>query len=58
MRIALRTTPLLVIGFALIGCGKDSGGSSPARLPSRADQARTETTSDLPMVTLEIPGMF
>jgi hypothetical protein len=71
MGIALRTTPLLVIGLALIGCGKEptANGLGQPRTsadqprPSadkprpRADQPRTEATSNLPTVKLWIPGM-
>lgn len=57
MRVALRTTPLLVIGLALIGCGKDPAGSGPGQSQPKAGQPRTEVTSNLPTVTLKIPGM-
>jgi hypothetical protein len=57
MGVALRTTPLLVIGLALIGCGKDPAGSGPGQSQPKAGQPRTEATSNLPTVTLRIPGM-
>jgi hypothetical protein len=57
MRFALRTVPLLIIGFTLIGCAKD-GGSDASRHQATVDQSRGETTTNQPMVTLKIPGMF
>ncbi len=57
MGVALRTTPLLVVGLALIGCGKEPAENVPGQSRPRADQPRTETTSNLPTVTLKIPGM-
>jgi hypothetical protein len=57
MGVALRTTPLLVIGLALIGCGKDPAGSGPGQTRTKADQTRTDAASNLPTVTLKIPGM-
>jgi hypothetical protein len=47
MRVVLRTAPLLLIGIALIGCGKKSGGNRPA--------ANTDPNS--PTVVLSIPEM-
>jgi hypothetical protein len=57
MGVALRMTPLLVIALALIGCGKDSSGSGPGQSQPKAGEPRTEATSNLPTVTLKIPGM-
>jgi hypothetical protein len=52
MRVMLGTGPLLLVGFALIGCGKDPGGQAdPGSLP----QATTDSAS--PTVVLKIPSM-
>jgi hypothetical protein len=57
MSVALRTTPLLVIGLALIGCSNDPAGNGPGQSRPKADQQRTVATSNLPTVTLKIPEM-
>ena len=46
MRFALQTAPLLVIGIALIGCGKEKG-----------DPPQSKVDPSLPTVTLNIPSM-
>jgi hypothetical protein len=51
MRFALQTAPLLLIGFALVGCSKETGSSSKAPpQPKAADSSK-------PLVTLKIPSM-
>lgn len=46
MRSASRTAPLLLIGVALIGCGKENGGQSQGKVdPS------------LPVVSITIPDL-
>jgi hypothetical protein len=57
MRVAVRTTPLLMIGLVLIGCGKNPAGNGPRQSQPKGDQPRTEATSNLPTVKLKIPGM-
>jgi hypothetical protein len=57
MRVALRTLPLFVIGFTLIGCGKDSGGGS-VQPQARVNPQPAKAYPGLPTVTLKIPGMF
>jgi len=48
MSAVLRTTPLFMIGLALIGCGKDPAASGPGH---------SRSTSSIATVTLKIPGM-
>jgi hypothetical protein len=48
MRTALQSVPLLLIGFALIGCSKDSGSSG-------AQQGTID--SSLPVVSVTIPDL-
>jgi hypothetical protein len=67
MGVASRTTPLLVIGLAMIGCGKDPAetglsqsrptGNVTAQSRPKADQLTTEASSSLLTVKLQIPGM-
>jgi hypothetical protein len=64
MGVALRTAPLLMIGLALIGCGKDPTADGPGqprtsadKLRPRAGQPRAEAASNLPAVKLKIPEM-
>jgi hypothetical protein len=72
MGVALRTASLLAIGLALIGCGKaptvDGPGqprapANPLRTEAnkpqdKADLPRAKAASNLPTVTLKIPGMY
>jgi hypothetical protein len=46
MRVALQTAPLLLIGFALIGCSKEGNG-----------QPQSKVDPSLPTVELKIPSM-
>ena len=48
MRVALQTAPLLLIGFALIGCGKEDNGKP---------QPQGKVDPSLPTVELKIPSM-
>jgi hypothetical protein len=57
MSAALRTTPLLVLGLALLGCSQDPAGGGPGQAPPKADVSRSEASSNLPTVTLKVPGM-
>jgi hypothetical protein len=57
MRVALRTTPLLVVGLALLGCSQDPAGNGPGASRPKADVARSGANSNLPTVTLKVPGM-
>ncbi len=57
MRVSLRATPLLVIGLALIGCSTEPAGKGPGQSRPKADETRTEATSNLPTARLKIPGM-
>jgi hypothetical protein len=52
MRVVFRSAPFLLIGFALIGCSKESGknaGSAPS------SQAKVDPSK--PSVELKIPSM-
>lgn len=42
MRVALRTTPLFVIGLALIGCGKAPTANYPSRPHPRTERPGME----------------
>jgi hypothetical protein len=57
MSVALRTTPLLVVGLALLGCGPDPAGNGPGQSRPKADVPRSQASSNLPTVTLKVPGM-
>ena len=48
MRIAFQATPLLAIGFALIGCSKDGGDS---------DSQQGKVDASLPVATITIPDL-
>ena len=52
MRVVSRTAPLLLIGFALIGCSKQSSGKAASGNPP-------EPSADAgsPTVVLNIPSM-
>jgi hypothetical protein len=52
MRVALRSAPLLLIGVALVGCGKDSGGTTGS-----ASQPIAKLDTSKPSVLLKIPSM-
>jgi len=49
MRI-MRSVPLLLLGVALVGCGKEQGGAAASAAPAKLDPS-------LPTVTLKIPSM-
>jgi hypothetical protein len=57
MSAALRTTPLLVVGLALVGCSQDPAVSELGQSRPKADVSRSEASPNLPTVTLKVPGM-
>jgi hypothetical protein len=57
MGAAWRTTPMLVVGLALIGCDKEPPELGPSPSSAKVARPRTAASANLPTVTLKIPGM-